>query len=245
MTWRGRLSLGLSTIQSTRRTSYASGVATTRGNDASRESEPSREVAVRLTRFPTSQRKALERTWQAMTKALPGAAPAISYGLPTLQVDGISVLAVDGFTRHNSLFPYSGGIFAALASELAPYERTKGSIHFSLDRPFPAPLLKRIIRLRIEEINASFPNRTGHVKAFYDNGFLKHRGRIRGGEPHGEWTWYRRDGSVVRSGSFAKGTRVGAWTAYDRSGGPIAVTHHRDDRGVEPTRRASKEGRSA
>jgi len=207
--------------------------------------EDVQRIEERLAAFPDIQQQALRRTWQAMRTALPGAAPAISYGLPTLQVDGISVIAVDGFTRHNSLFPYSGGIFAALASELAPYEQTKGSIHFSLDRPFPAPLLKRIIRLRIEEINASFPNRTGHVKAFYDNGFLKHRGRIRGGEPHGEWTWYRRDGSVVRSGSFAKGARVGAWTAYDRSGGPIAVTHHRDDRGVQMTRRASKEGRSA
>ena len=207
--------------------------------------EDVQRIEERLAAFPDIQQQALRRTWQAMRTALPGAAPAISYGLPTLQVDGISVIAVDGFTRHNSLFPHSGSVLARLGSELADYAHTKGSIHFPVDRAFPAPLLRRIIRIRIEEINDSFPDRSGRAWAFHGNGFPRHRGRVRAGEPHGEWAWYRSDGSLRQTGSFVKGKRTGQWTTYDRSGGPIAVTHHRDDRGVEPTRRASKEGRSA
>ncbi|MFM8349996.1 MAG: DUF1801 domain-containing protein [Actinomycetales bacterium] len=186
--------------------------------------DASQAVADRLAAFPMPHAAALQRTWKAMLKALPGAQPAISYGLPTLQVDGISVVAMDGFKRHNSLFPYSGNVIASLASELADLEQTKGSIHFPMDRPFPVQVLRRIIRMRIEEINASFPNRAGQVRSFYDNGFLKYRGRMNNGDMHGDWAWFRRDGTLMRSGTFRKGTQVGQWTTYDRTGGPVRVT---------------------
>ena len=159
-----------------------------------------------------------------MVTALPGATPAISYGLPTLQVDGINLAAVNGFTRHNSLFPYSSGALKSLSKELSGYEQTKGSIHFPLDSPFPAPLLRRLLRIRLEEINASFPNRSGQVRAFYDNGFLKYAGRVKDGEQQGDWAWFRRDGSLMRTGSFRKGRQVGQWTTYDRNGNPVKVT---------------------
>lgn len=159
-----------------------------------------------------------------MVTALPGATPAISYGLPTLQVDGISLIAINGFTRHNSLFPYSSGALKSLSKELSGYEQTKGSIHFPLDSPFPAPLLKRLLRVRLDEVNASFPNRAGHVRAFYDNGFLKYTGKMKEAQQHGDWSWFRRDGSLMRTGSFRNGRQVGQWTTYDRNGNPVKVT---------------------
>jgi antitoxin component YwqK of YwqJK toxin-antitoxin module len=35
---------------------------------------------------------------------------------------------------------------------------------------------------------------------------------------HGEWEFYRRDGSLMRSGEFDKGRQVGTWKTFDRSG---------------------------
>ena len=85
---------------------------------------------------------------------------------------GDAVVGLDGFTRHNSLFPYSGGVLALLADELADYGQTKGSLHFALDRPLPTTLLKRILRVRIDEINASYPKKNGTFRKYARNGSL-------------------------------------------------------------------------
>jgi antitoxin component YwqK of YwqJK toxin-antitoxin module len=81
-----------------------------------------------------------------------------------------------------------------------------------------------VARARIEEINASHPKASGVTKEFYDNGFLKHRGRIKNGEMHGAWEFFRRDGSPLRSGRFDRGDQVGLWTTFDRTGAPHRVT---------------------
>ena len=141
-----------------------------------------------------------------------------------MQAEGVSIVGLDGFTRHNSLFPYSGGITWLLRQELADYQQTKGSIHFPPDEPFPNALLRRILRARIEEINAGYPRRSGEAKAFYDNGHLKSAGRYKDGHLHGAWRWFRRDGSLMRTGSFRLGTRIGEWTTYDRAGNAVKVT---------------------
>ncbi|MBU6245269.1 MAG: hypothetical protein KGP12_08650 [Actinomycetales bacterium] len=186
------------------------------------------DIGDHFDRFPPAQRQALTRTWQAIGSLLPGARAAIAYGMPTMQADGVSVVGLDGFTRHNSLFPYSGGITSLLRQELAGFQQTKGSIHFPCDEPFPTALLRRILRARIEEINAGYPRGSGESKAFYDNGYLKSAGRYKDGHLHGSWRWCRRDGSLMRTGSFRLGTQVGEWTTYDRAGNPVKVTQMTD-----------------
>jgi antitoxin component YwqK of YwqJK toxin-antitoxin module len=52
----------------------------------------------------------------------------------------------------------------------------------------------------------------------YDNGKPKHRGQRLDGEMHGAWEFYRRDGSLMRSGEFDRGRQVGTWRTYHRSG---------------------------
>ena len=41
---------------------------------------------------------------------------------------------------------------------------------------------------------------------------------------HGAWEFFRRDGSLMRSGRFAHGEQTGTWTTYDRAGHPHRVT---------------------
>jgi hypothetical protein len=45
--------------------------------------------------------------------------------------------------------------------------------------------------------------------ADYDHGGPKHRGFTLNGEMHGVWEFYRRDGSLMRSGEFDDGQQVG------------------------------------
>ncbi len=40
---------------------------------------------------------------------------------------------------------------------------------------------------------------------------------------HGEWSWYRTDGSLMRSGAFERGRRW-VWRTYDRAGKVVKET---------------------
>lgn len=154
-----------------------------------------------LAQFEGAQRAALERTVATARAALPGAVEVIAWGMPTFRaggVDGPNILSVTGFTRHNSVFPHSGSLSTALAAELADYSVSKGTIHFDRDRPFPATLLRRILKERIHEINESYPRRNGEYRQYYVNGFLKVRGRMKGDMRTGTWLEYDRDGSLLR-----------------------------------------------
>ena len=51
---------------------------------------------------------------------------------------------------------------------------------------------------------------------YYDNGNVKYRGGYLGGEMHGPWEFFRRDGSTMCTGKFDRGRQVGIWRSYDR-----------------------------
>jgi len=59
----------------------------------------------------------------------------------------------------------------------------------------------------------------------YDNGTVRFRGANLGGKMHGPWKFFRRDGSLMRSGSFDRGTQVGIWRTYDRTGSVVKETN--------------------
>jgi uncharacterized protein YdhG (YjbR/CyaY superfamily) len=186
---------------------------------------PTDAAAIRdhLAAFPPPQRRALEAIRASLSKLLPGADEVLAWGAPSYRIDGDLVLTFNGFAEHNSLFP-GPGVVAAMRTALPDYVTTKGTIHLPRDTSPPLAALRTVVRARIDEMNAAYPKASGVTKAFYDNGFLKHRGRIKGGEMHGAWQFFRRDGSRLRSGRFAQGEQVGPWTTYDRSGEPHRVT---------------------
>jgi len=56
------------------------------------------------------------------------------------------------------------------------------------------------------------------------DGSLWARGRMLDETMHGYWEWFRLDGTMMRSGAFDRGRRIGAWTTYDLSGAEHEVT---------------------
>lgn len=159
-----------------------------------------------VAKFPAPQRAALLETRDRLMALLPAATQEISWSMPTLKVGGIGVASFFGFKAHNSLFPYDTDIVAFAESK--GYEVTKGGIHFALDAAVPKPFLKQIVRMRIESINASFPRKSGESKEFHPNGQLKASGKVKDGELHGTWQWFRADGTLLRTQTYKKGQRV-------------------------------------
>jgi uncharacterized protein YdhG (YjbR/CyaY superfamily) len=64
------------------------------------------------------------------------------------------VLYFAGWKAHYSLYPASDALVAAFERELAPYERSKGTIRMPLSEPVPVNLIERIARFRAEQLTA-------------------------------------------------------------------------------------------
>jgi len=65
--------------------------------------------------------------------------------------------------------------------------------------------------------------REPHV-VHYGNGAVKLRCFHLDGEMHGDWAFFRTDGSMMRSGSFDRGRQVGIWRTFDRAGNVVKET---------------------
>jgi uncharacterized protein YdhG (YjbR/CyaY superfamily) len=174
------------------------------------------EITKLIARHPKTQAQVLGRLREQIKKILPGAKEKIFYQMPSFEVSGVIVLSYEGFKEHNSIFPGPEAI-KALEEDLAKYKTSKGAIQFDLEKDFPASVLKKILLTRIKLINASYPKASGEFMEFYDNGYLKAKGKYREGLMHGYWEFYRRDGSIMRSGKLSHDQPIGEWTTYPRT----------------------------
>jgi antitoxin component YwqK of YwqJK toxin-antitoxin module len=56
-----------------------------------------------------------------------------------------------------------------------------------------------------------------HIK-YHKDGSIWARGQTLDGIPVGYWEWFRKDGVLMRSGTFENGEQTGEWITYDRNG---------------------------
>lgn len=173
--------------------------------------------------FPDKQAAALAAVRSGLHELLPTAVEDLSWGMPTLRVEGIIVMSFLGFSHHNSLFP-GPEVQALLGSALDGYITTKGTIHFDQHAAPPKAFLKKLVEARITVINKTFPKKSGAFLELYKNGVLKAKGAYKGEAMHGPWSFYRKDGTLMRSGSFRAGEQVGMWITYDTAGQPYKET---------------------
>jgi uncharacterized protein YdhG (YjbR/CyaY superfamily) len=171
-----------------------------------------------LKKFPKEQQRALMETIKSAERLFPHATRAIAWGMPTLKIGDDNLCHVMGFKNHNSLFPASGSIAAHVAKDLKSYKVSKGTIQFELEKPFPKPLLKKILSTRLQQINESYPKANGLSIEYYKNGAMRFKGKLKGKKMHGKWEFFRQDGSLMRSGTFKDDKQFGIWTTYDSKG---------------------------
>jgi len=107
-----------------------------------------------LAALPEKQRAALERLRKTLRAAAPGATEGIAYQMPAFKAHGRWLVGYAAFRDHCSLFPMSGKVVEDFAEELGDYPTTKGTIHFTAEKPLPAALVKKIVRARVAEVAA-------------------------------------------------------------------------------------------
>ncbi len=101
--------------------------------------------------FERSVQIKLKQMRQTIHKAAPQAAEAIKYGMPTF-VLGKNLVHFAAWKNHIGFYPTPSGILA-FKEQLKKYEQSKGAIQFPLNKPLPLPLVSKIVKYRVGEIN--------------------------------------------------------------------------------------------
>jgi uncharacterized protein YdhG (YjbR/CyaY superfamily) len=97
------------------------------------------------------KRTTLARVRQTILDILPEAEQGISYGLPAFKVRGKTIAGFAAFKNHLSYLPHSGSVFPQLKDELKGYSASSGALRFSIDQPLPAPLVEKLIAVRLRQ----------------------------------------------------------------------------------------------
>ena len=99
---------------------------------------------------PEKVRVVLEKLRHTIRQAAPKAEEVISYKMPAFKYHGMLVHFA-GFKNHCSLFPASSSLPDELEKELKPFRVSKGTIQFTVEKPLPATLVKKIVKARMKQ----------------------------------------------------------------------------------------------
>ena len=106
-----------------------------------------------LAGLPPRERAVLENVRRAIKEAAPQAEERISYRIPLYRHHG-DVVGFAAFKKHLSLFVTSSGVGERFADELEGFDVKHTTIHFTVDKPLPDELIRKIVRHRLEENEA-------------------------------------------------------------------------------------------
>ncbi len=105
-----------------------------------------------LKQFSGEQLESLIALRDVLREALPGAEEKIAWGMPTFALNGKNVAHFQGFKKHCSYFPGSGGIAATLDTLPDWCKVSKGTIRFPIGKKLPKTLVKKLVKLRLVEM---------------------------------------------------------------------------------------------
>ena len=104
-----------------------------------------------LAKVPEPARNTLAKVRAAIRTAVPAeTTEALSYGMPAFHYKG-GLVAYAAFKNHCSFFPMQASLIDIMREELKDYRTSKGALRFPLDKPLPAPLVKKMVKARVAE----------------------------------------------------------------------------------------------
>lgn len=99
-------------------------------------------------------RDVLARVIAVAREAAPQAVEGTSYAMPALLIEGKGLLSALETKKHLAIYPFSGQVLPQLADELEGFDWAAGTLRFSAEHPVPDSVVRRIIELRLAEIEA-------------------------------------------------------------------------------------------
>ncbi len=112
------------------------------------------EIDTYLDDAPEPQRTTLSQLRSTLAAMLPDAYEGMSYGVPAFLIAGRPVAGFAYAKKHCSYLPHSGSVLEHVDEELLDgYGHSKGALRFPADAIPSEQLLRRLIDLRLDEIN--------------------------------------------------------------------------------------------
>jgi len=105
-----------------------------------------------LAEVPEPARTTLQKVRATIRSVIPkDTIEVLSYGMPAFRCNGRALVAYAAFKDHCSFFPMQASLIDEMKDELKNYRTAKGTLQFPLDKPLPATLLKKMVKLRVAE----------------------------------------------------------------------------------------------
>ena len=102
-----------------------------------------KKVTEYIDKQPLLQKDILVKIRELIRDLIPNAEEKMSYGVPAFKLKGKQILYA-AFKEHIGIYP-EPEIIEKFEKELKNYETAKGTIKFSLDKPVPYDLIKKIV----------------------------------------------------------------------------------------------------
>ena len=99
------------------------------------------------------EKSTIKHMYALVRQMVPVATEELSYAMPAFKYKGKGLVAIMANKDFMSLYPF--GAVENLGVDISSYERTTGSIHFSVTQPITDDLLRRIIAARLQQIDAA------------------------------------------------------------------------------------------
>jgi len=103
-----------------------------------------------ISRFPEQTQIALQDVRQRIHSAVPGAGEAIRYDIPTVTVEGRSLVHFAGWTKHLSLYPVPDGD-ADFERDIGPFRSGSSTAKFPYRTAIPDGLIERLVTLLLQQ----------------------------------------------------------------------------------------------
>jgi uncharacterized protein YdhG (YjbR/CyaY superfamily) len=121
-----------------------------RNSAAQRKGTP-KNVDEYLARVPEPAHGTLQKVRAVIRSAVPPeATEAISYGMPAFKYKG-TLIWFAAFANHCSVFP-TAAVIEQFKKELNGYSLSKGTIQFPMNKPLPAALIKKLVKVRLAQV---------------------------------------------------------------------------------------------
>ena len=99
---------------------------------------------------PADVQPILEQVRRTIRAAVPAAGESISYGIPTITLNGRTLVSFAAWKHHIGLYPLPA-VTDAFAQELAPYRAAKSTVRFPLGQPLPYDIIARLMALHLTQ----------------------------------------------------------------------------------------------
>ena len=103
-----------------------------------------------ISSFPEDVQIILEEVRRTIRNAVPTADETISYEMPTITLNGKSLVYFAAWKHHIGLYPIPTAD-EAFEQELAPYRGTKDTVRLPLRQPIPYDLIERLVALLVKQ----------------------------------------------------------------------------------------------